>query len=218
VIVNFVTKNVTKVGRPRLKRKAMSATERQRRHRKKVAGRSRAEGGDELHETPGRAVHALLEAEVLPQVLWEPAAGYGAIARILRGAGRAVIASDLRAYPTPDLDFVADFLTTTEVPAGVQAVITNAPFTKSAAFVRHAFALGIPQVFLLQRLAWSESTGTDRADILEGGHLARVRIFRKRLPRMHRFGWNGPKASSPEGHAWYVFDVRHRGPPSLHWL
>ena len=131
--MTFVTKKVTKSGRPPLKRKAMTAAERQRRHRKKIAGRSRAEGGDELHETPACAVHALLEAEALPQVLWEPACGYGAIVRILRAAGRTVIASDLRAYDTPDLDFVQDFLTTTAAPDGVQAVVMNPPFSKAAA-------------------------------------------------------------------------------------
>ena len=126
-----MTKKVTKSGRPPLKRKAMTAAERQRRHRKKIAGRSRAEGGDELHETPACAVHALLEAEELPQCLWEPACGYGAIVRILRAAGRAVVASDLRAYDTPDQDFVQDFLATTAVPEGVEAMVTNPAFLKN---------------------------------------------------------------------------------------
>ena len=61
-------------------------------------GRSRAEGGDEFHETPACAVQALLRVEALPQTLWVPAChGAGA-----QAAGQTVVASDLRDYGTPD--------------------------------------------------------------------------------------------------------------------
>jgi hypothetical protein len=55
-----------------------------------------------------------------------------------------------------------------------------------------------------------------RTAILEGGHLARVHVFRKRLPMMHRHGWAGPKASSAIPYAWFVWDQAHRGDPTLH--
>jgi hypothetical protein len=195
----------------------MTGAERVRRHRRKIAGRSRAEGGDELHETPARAVHALLGVETLPQHLWEPQCGYGAIVRILRTAGHDVVASDHRAYGSPpDQDFVADFLTTTAAPEGVEAAVMNPPFSKAAEHIRHALTL-CPKVFVLVRLAFLEST-TARRDIMEGGQLARVHVFRKRLPRMHRHGWTGRKSSAKEGYAWCVWDRAHDDPPMLHWL
>jgi hypothetical protein len=192
----------------------MTAAERQRRHRRKLAGLARAESGDELHETPARATESLLQAESLPLRLWEPACGYGAIVSVLKAAGRIVVASDLRSYG--EQDFVQDFLTVIEAPAGIEGVVTNPPFSKAADFVRHGLKLA-PIVVILQRLSWLESTSM-RSDVLEGGTLKRVLIFRKRLERMHRFGWTGKKASPKEGHAWFVFDRAYCGPPTLHWI
>ena len=239
----FVTKNVTKVGRPRLKKRALTDAQRQRRHRDKVAGLSRAEATDELHETPAIAVHKLMKAETLPQHIWDPCCGPGAIIRIVRASGRSVTASDLRDYDDighvekilrdvgakpdglaaalrnyvrPRQDFIGDFLETTAAPPGVEAMVMNPPFSKAAAFIRHALTL-VPLVIVLVRLAWLEST-RQRKDLTEGGHLARVHVFRERLPRMHRFGWPGPRASATEGHCWLVFEARHGGPPALHWL
>jgi hypothetical protein len=42
------------------------------------------ERGQDLYETPACAVEALLRVEKLPHWIWEPAAGRGAIARVLR--------------------------------------------------------------------------------------------------------------------------------------
>ena len=83
--------------------------------------------GVDLYETPAVAVEALLRVESLPHWLWEPAAGRGAIVKVLRAHGRTVISSDIVRYDFP-LDFVADFLMTTEMPTGCCAIITNAPF------------------------------------------------------------------------------------------
>ena len=52
----------------------------------------------------------------------------------------------------------------------------------------------MPRVVMLLRLAFLESKR--RSGILDGGQLARVHVFRNRLPMMHRAGWAGPKASS----------------------
>ena len=67
------------------------------------AGRHRlAERGDDLYETPPEATRALLQVERLPHRIWEPACGPGAIARVLRDAGHAVVATDLVDYGCPD--------------------------------------------------------------------------------------------------------------------
>src|SRR6476646_2326982 len=87
----------------------------------------------------------------------------------------------------------------------------NAPSIPSA-FVQHALHL-CPRVVMLLRLAFLESER--RRDILENRGLARVHVFRNRLPMMHRDQWQGPKASSATPFAWYCWDRAHTGLPTI---
>jgi hypothetical protein len=169
-----------------------------------------ADRGADMYETPACAVKALLQAESLSHVIWEPAAGRGAIARVLRAHDHTVICSDIIDYGI-QLDFVRDFLTETKAPDGVEAIVTNPPFRFAQAFVEHALEL-VPNVVML-RLAFLESTR--RSPILDTGRLARVHIFKQRLPMMHRDGWQGPRASSAIPFAWYCWDRNHTGPITL---
>jgi hypothetical protein len=166
-----------------------------------------AERGFDSYETPLIAVRELLAVETLPHGIWEPAAGRGAIVNALRSHGHAVTASDIIDYGFP-LNFVADFLTTTKMPTGCGAIVTNAPFRILNKFTRHALDLA-PRVYLLCRLAFYETQG--RTDILERRGLARVHVFRGRLPMMHRDGWKGRRASSALPFAWFVWERGHRG-------
>jgi hypothetical protein len=100
----------------------------------------------------------------------------------------------------------------TRAPANVTTIITNPPFKLADQFVAHALLL-VPQVFMLLRLAFLESTR--RTPILESGRLDRVHVFRDRLPMMHRHGWNGPRANSSTAFAWFVFGQEHNGPATI---
>jgi hypothetical protein len=156
------------------------------------------------------AVEALLPVERLPQRIWEPAAGRGAITNVLRARGHEVVASDIFDYG--NLDFVDDFLTMEQAPPHVEAIVTNPPFKLAAEFVAHGLRL-VPKVVVLLRLAFLESER--RSSILDTGRLARVHVFKNRLPMMHRHGWTGPKASSATAFAWFVFDREYRGPATI---
>jgi hypothetical protein len=180
-------------------------------HSCQVQRHTLSERGVDLYETPSVAVEALLRHEKLPHRLWEPAAGRGAIVRVLREAGRAVIASDLIDYGFPQ-HFCRDFLTETEMPAGCECIVTNPPFMFAQAFVAKALDLS-PLVILLLRLAFLESER--RCSILENRGLARIHVFRKRLPMMHRSGWEGRKANSGMAFAWFVWDRCHTGPTAI---
>jgi hypothetical protein len=149
-----------------------------------------------LYETPAVAVDTLLRVELLPLRIWEPAAGRGAIVNALRAAGHEVVASDIADYGVPSHFANRDFLLETKLPKGVE----------------HALDL-CPRVVLLLRLAFMESER--RCGILEGRGLARVHVFRKRIPMMHRDGWEGRKANSGMAFAWYVWDRAHRGPTTI---
>jgi hypothetical protein len=167
--------------------------------------------GLDLYETPAVAVTALLRVEQIPHTAWEPASGRGAIVNVLRSAGHEVMASDIFDYGFP-LQFCRDFLTETEMPAGCQAVLTNPPFRAIERFVAHALKLS-PLVIMLARLAFYESDR--RSPILENAGLARIHCFRKRLPMMHRDGWQGRKGNSGMSFAWFIWHRGHTGPTTI---
>lgn len=167
--------------------------------------------GHDLYSTAPEATRALLKVEHLPPWIWEPAAGRGAIVEVLGAAGHFVIATDLIDHGSPDVVSGLDFLQTTNAPC--PCIVTNPPYRLANQFVAHALKL-VPRVYMLLRLAFLESTG--RTAILEGAGLARVYVFRNRLPMMHRDGWHGPKASSATAFAWFCWDYEHKGLPMLH--
>jgi hypothetical protein len=171
-----------------------------------------AEREPDLYETPETATRALLAVESFSGPIWEPAYGRGAIVRVLRQAGHQVIATDLVDRGFPDSIGGVDFLTERCAPKGVQTVITNPPYMHADDFVRHALAL-VPRVVMLLRLLFVEGVG--RTDILEGGRLARIHVFRERI-QTHRDGWEGPRNSNPMALAWYVWEQAHKGPPEVH--
>ncbi|WP_020094995.1 class I SAM-dependent methyltransferase [Methylobacterium sp. 285MFTsu5.1] len=171
-----------------------------------------SERGNDLYETPAVAVRALMAIEWMPQRIWEPACGPGAIVRELYAGGHDVLATDLVDYGWKGQVSGLDFLTIEEAPEGIDCIITNPPYKDARAFVEKAVRL-CPRVMMLLRFSFYESIS--RGSILDTGTLARVYCFRKRLPMMHRDGWVGPKASSNMAHAWFVWDVSHRGPTQL---
>jgi hypothetical protein len=167
--------------------------------------------GNDLYETPEVATLALLRAEALPQMIWEPACGPGAIVRVLRDAGHRVIASDLADYCSPDQDHAGrDFLLERRAPDGVEMIVTNPPFKLAAQFAAHALSL-CPRVAMLLRLSFLESgnektkAGRARLFALDGGHLARV----------HRDGWTGNRVSNPTAFAWFVWERGYTGKPEI---
>jgi hypothetical protein len=170
------------------------------------------ERGADLYETPAVAVEALLRVLPLPAgAIWEPACGRGAIANVLRGQGHSVVCTDLVDYGVdPTATYGVDFLKTRELPPGITCILTNPPYSIANEFVAHALEL-CPNVVMLLRLAFLESER--RSPILDGAGLRRVFVFRKRLPMMHRDGWEGRKASSGMAFAWFVWERGYRGHP-----
>ena len=165
-----------------------------------------AERGLDCYETPPVAVRALLRVEQLPQSIWEPACGHGNIVKELRAAGHTVYASDIADYACGLAG--VDFLTT-ELRPPADAILTNPPFKLIQKFVERALELS-PLTVMLCRLAFYESDR--RRHILENCGLARIHVFRKRLPMMHRAGWEGRKANSGMAFCWMVWDRNYSGP------
>ena len=178
----------------------------------RLQGRERsalATRGDDLYETPPEAVRALLRVEPLPQRIWEPCAGRGAIVRELAAAGHKVCAMDLVAYEgaDPGIESGIDFLMEHRAPPGFACIVTNPPFKLADAFIRHGLTL-VPRVIVLLRLAALEGAG--RSDLIDR-HLRFVWLGIERLPMMHREGWSGRRlgnAGAP--FAWFVFEREAR--------
>lgn len=171
-----------------------------------------AERGEDFYETPAEATRALLQVETLPHIVWEPAAGRGAIVDVLRSASHEVVASDLIDYGEPTQASRRDFLMERKAPPGCTAIVTNPPFKLAEKFVEHGLTL-CPLVIMLLRLAFLESE--KRTIILDTGKLARIHVFRNRLPMMHRDGWSGNKATSAIPFAWFVWDANYYGRTAL---
>lgn len=157
---------------------------------------------NDLYETPPEATLALLRCVNLPNVVWEPACGPGAIVDVIRASGRRVIASDLVSYGCDQSMSGVDFLMEFKAPVGADTIVTNPPFKLSDEFVRHGLSL-CSCVIVFNRLSYLE--GAKRDDLIDN-HLARVFVGRERLPMMHREGWDGPKVKTGAMQfAWFVF-------------
>jgi hypothetical protein len=188
-------------------------------HSCQVQRHPHAERGLDLYETPAPATETLLRVERIPTHIWEPAAGRGAITRVLQARGREVVSSDIYQYDF-SLDFVGDFLKQTRMPEGCSCILTNPPFQWVEAFVAHALELS-PLVIMLLRLAFFEAgSGAHRkhklrAHVLDGIPPARIHVFRKRLPMMHRDEWAGRKANSGMAFSWWIWDRDHTGPTTI---
>jgi len=115
-------------------------------------------------------------------------------------------------YGRPDCFWRRDFLMESKVPDGCAGIVTNPPFKLVEQFVAHALELS-PLVVMLLRLAFYESER--RCGIFEGCGLARILVFRKRLPMMHRAGWEGRKANSGMAFAWFIWDRNHAGATTI---
>lgn len=169
------------------------------------------------------ATLALLKHERLPMTIWEASCGRGAIARVLRAAGHEVIATDIVDYKSEDQDACDfDFMAQTDLPIpGIDAIVQNPPFSRAAQFVKKSIEL-CPQVYMLLPLRFLEAGNTKTEDgrarlfCLDAGYLARVLVFKNRLPLMHRDGWEGPRSTNTAAYAWFCFSWSHRGPAQIY--
>jgi hypothetical protein len=169
---------------------------------------SYAERGSDCYETPACAVEALLRVENLPRLVWEPACGPGSIVKVLEARGHKVLASDVVDYGCgyPVLDFL------TARGRENATIVTNPPYQLAEQFVKHAIYCS-PFVIMLLRLAFLESVR--RTYVLENRGLARIHVFRNRLPMMHRKNWAGPKSSSAMPFAWFCWVRGYTGPTTI---
>jgi len=167
----------------------------------------------DCYYTPAWVTEALLEAEEFPESIWEPACGGGHIVGVLTRKFRHVNSSDV------SIGFKINFLHMHSIFPTVRSIITNPPFSHGLAekFVRHALHLTEDvngKVAMLLPHAWDTAKG--RRDLF-----AEHPAFKAKHTLTRRIRWENlkQKANGPSSnHAWFVWDWKHSGPPTLGYL
>lgn len=156
----------------------------------------------DLYETPVWVTDALRPHVRKLGTIWEPAAGSGKMVAALQDWGVNVAASDI--------DKGQDFLDYTTATAS-DAIITNPPYNQAYAFVMHAIRLMEPQrglVAMLLRTDWDHAKGRN--------FLFTEPPFAKKVALTKRIQWfEGTKGSPSFNHAWFIWDWKHQGAPTL---
>lgn len=179
---------------------------------------SNEEKGDQLYETPEEATKTLLALESFSATVKEPAVGRGSILRVLEAAGYEAVISDLRDREVTtrhgELQQVGDFLLSEPGETAGMDIVTNPPYGDVAnAFLAHALRVHRPQKMaaLLNLNFMCGFDDQDRCFVMHENPPSRVYVFSRRLPMMHRDGWDGPKATSQMNTAWYVWERNEDG-------
>lgn len=190
----------------------LEPTRRNLRHAIGTRSASKEDRGDNLYETPIEAMRTLLALEAFSPTVLEPACGRGAILRPLEDAGYDVRIADLvdRGTATKDgeIQAVGDFL---GMPAteGKPDIVTNPPYGGVMnGFIAHALREHRPRrmALLLNLNVLAGFDDPDRNFFMDEWPPARIWVFKRRLPMMHRDGWTGPTASSQMNTAWLVWE------------
>ncbi|MFN3833750.1 MAG: hypothetical protein ACK4SQ_16110 [Allorhizobium sp.] len=176
------------------------------------------ERGDDLYETPIEAVRALLALESFVTEVWEPSVGRGAILKPLEAAGYDVRISDAVdrgiAKRDGEVQDVGDFLlmrADEDFAAGMRCgpdIVTNPPYGIANAYIAHALREFRPgkMAMLLNLNFLAGFDDPDRCFCMDENPPSRIYVFTRRLPMMHRDGWEGNKASSQMNTAWFVWE------------
>lgn len=165
---------------------------------------SKRNDGD-LYETPYSMTRALLDRESFKSkgYFLEPAAGNGAIVRVLSERFENVTAYDRE----------VDFLTETDRH---DYIVTNPPYSHADEFVEKALSLQPRKFAFLLRTNFLSGQARVRAGIFDD--LARIYVF-SRMPDLRApIREDGKFPTAGIVYAWFVWEPLHGGPPEIHWI
>jgi hypothetical protein len=122
---------------------------------------------------------------------------------VLRKRAIDVVASDL----AEGIDFLGEC-----DPRGADAIVTNPPYALAQEFIEHGLVLMQPiggVVAMLLRTDYDHAK--TRMHLFHGSP-----AFAKKLVLTKRVVWfAGPNAAPSFNHAWYIWNWRHSGPPTI---
>jgi len=167
----------------------------------------------DLYETPEWVTHALRQHVADVEAIWEPACGGEKMVRVFEQWGVPHI-------DYSDINEGFDFLAQTHRP--IEAIITNPPYNLATEFIEHALKIMEPNSHHEQSpciVAMLLRTDFDHAK--SRSHLfADCPAFAKKVVLTKRITWfepePGAKGKSPSfNHAWFIWDLKHKGAPTL---
>lgn len=169
---------------------------------------------DDHYNTPRFASIPFVRAVLLPDLIWEPACGEGAISRVLEEHGHTVISTTLvdRGYGRVG----QNFLECCELLA--PAIVTNPPFGIIDDFIEHALTLNPDVLAVFARTKFVE--GAERFKAIHSRRpfsvmyqfIERIKFFAGDTPESEQPGWN------TEAFAWFVYVKGWRREPVVRWL
>ncbi|WP_246670686.1 hypothetical protein [Aminobacter sp. MDW-2] len=175
---------------------------------------------DDFYPTPPEPTRAFLHAEIDRLrdfgLIWEPAAGDGAMVREMESLGLTVLASDMvdRGCGAIIRDFYS--FNRFDVCGGGSAIVTNPPFQEcgwgngKARWLKHALdVLDVDYMALLLNWTWPGAGGL--AGFWAGHPCARIYLMRWKID----FTGQG---APPMLNAWFVWDKKHQGETVLRML
>lgn len=158
----------------------------------------------DLYETPWWVTAALINGHLRKfEKIWEPACGSGKMVDALGIVDSEIIATDIGSGD--------DFLTYFSAPDGVEAIVTNPPYVLAQEFIEHALKLMEPEGCVAMLLRTDFDHAKTRAHLFAG-----CRAFAKKLVLTKRIKWFEDSKGQPSfNHAWFIWDWKHEGPPTL---
>lgn len=159
----------------------------------------------DFYETPYSMTIQLMNVEQFCGVVLEPAAGKGAIAKVLRTK-----------YAVKAYDLETDFFTET---GKFRCIVTNPPYSLAQEFIlkakqvaRKKFAFLLPLSYLhginRLRLIWSVTEFP----------LARIHVFARYPMLGDKLRPDGCYRTGMMVYAWFIWERAHKGPPAIFWL
>ncbi|OMQ44973.1 SAM-dependent methyltransferase [Ensifer sp. 1H6] len=176
---------------------------------------TKEERGNNLYETGEEATSAILALEQFSATVDEPFCGRGAIVRALEDAGYDVVLGDLVDYGTTTKDgVVQDVVDYRETEGPSHDIVSNPPYGDDMnSCIAHALRVRKPRkmALLLNLNVLAGFEDPDRNYIMETCPPARIYVMKRRVPMMHRDGWDGNKASSQMNTMWCVWELQEDG-------
>jgi hypothetical protein len=159
----------------------------------------------DLYETPHWVTEALIPHIRNITSVWEPACGSGKITDVLAAYDKDVVSTDIETG--------YDFL---KMPNETSAaIITNPPFLLAEKFINHALSLTAREKGIVIMLLPINFDAAKGRNYLFGA----CQPFRKKIILTRRIVWfkrvDGIREAPSENHAWYVWDWKHSGPPTI---
>lgn len=178
---------------------------------------------DDFYATPFEATRAILNKVKLYGSILEPAAGQGHISTILREyyPENEIVSTDLiqredrfGCHIQSGIDFIThDFGRT------FTTVITNPPFSLAKEFVEKGLEVASDKVLMFAKIQFLE--GVQRRNLFEKNPPHAVYVFSKRVNPLRNgieVDENGKPWSSTMCFAWFEWDKKFAGAPTIHWI